>query len=228
MIKIYYLNLTDCRDLPDGLLKAWLPESAIRRIECLRKEKVHRSKLLGESLVRSVLFREKGLMPEEYCIALGEHGKPYLAGMGEPFYFNISHSGDYVVCAVSDQEIGIDIERIGRARMEVARRFFHPEEIRVLQALPEGQQTDAFFSYWSVKESFLKYTGTGLSASLSGFEVLFEGDAIRIRQPEGIERVWVRGCPIDPQYKCYVCSAGDEFPEIYRWRGSDYTFPQTS
>ncbi len=228
MIKIYYLNLTEYRDLPDDFFKVWLPESCSRKIDGGRSDKVRRSKLAGESMIRSILFRERGMAPEDYSIVLGEHGKPYLADMREPFYFNISHSGDYVVCAVSDREIGIDIERIGRMRMDVARRFFHPEEIRVLEALPESRQTDAFFSYWSVKEAFLKYTGTGLSASLSAFEVLFEGDRIRVQCPEATERVRIRACPLDEEYKCYVCSAMDELPEIYHWRRKDYAFPQGS
>ena len=228
MMKIYYLNLMDCRDLPDDFFKTWLPESSRKRIAGFRNDKVRRSKMLGESMVRSILFRERGMTPEDYSIVLGEHGKPYVVGMPEPFYFNISHSGDYVVCAVSDREIGIDIERIGKVRMEVARRFFHPEEIKVLEALPESRQTDAFFSYWSVKEAFLKYTGAGLSASLSVFEVLFEGNRVRVQCPGGAGEVWIRACPVDEEYKCYVCSAMDELPEIYCWRGTDYTFPQTS
>lgn len=93
------------------------------------------------------------LTSEDYRIDRGEKGKPFYCGV-ENVFFNISHSGDYVVCAVSDREIGIDIEKRAKARMEVAGRFFHGEEVAQLKMLEEDKQDQLFFNSWSVKESF--------------------------------------------------------------------------
>lgn len=225
MIRVYYLNIKDYSGLTDAFFKGGFPENSWKRIGGFRNERVRRTKILGEGVVRSILFKETGRSPENYSIAFGSHGKPYVVGL-DFFHFNISHSGDYVVCAVSDSEIGIDIERIGNARMEVAGRFFHPGEINVLESLSEVRQNDAFFSYWSVKEAFLKYTGAGLSVPLSTFEVVFECNGIFVRQPEGTVRVSVRPCPVDEGYKCYVCSAADEQTEVCRWEVGDFEFPR--
>lgn len=136
-------------------------------------------RLLGEALVRFALKKYWNLTSEDYRIDRGEKGKPFIVGV-ENVFFNISHSGDYVVCAVSDREIGIDIEKRAKARMEVAGRFFHGEEVAQLKMLEEDKQDQLFFNYWSVKESFLKYIGTGLTRPLNSFIVSFSGGDVSL------------------------------------------------
>ena len=87
--------------------------------------------------------------------------------------------------------------------MEVARRFFHPAEIQCLQNLAGDAQDELFFRYWSVKESFLKYTGSGLSSPLSGFEVRFD----------------------DHRPKCFVCAETTEEPGIFPFLVPDLFLP---
>ena len=139
-----------------------------------RNKEVALRRLLGEALVRFALKMYWHLPPEDYRIVRGEKGKPFIEGR-ENVFFNISHSGDYVVCSVSDREIGIDIEKRAKARMEVAGRFFHGEEMAQLKILEGDTQDQLFFNYWSVKECFLKYIGTGLTRSLNSFIVKFTG-----------------------------------------------------
>ena len=78
-------------------------------------------------MIRRLLFRLWGLHKEDYLIRIGEHGKPLVESRFSVWY-NLSHSGDYIVAAFSHLEVGIDIEQKRKARMEVARRFFHPAE----------------------------------------------------------------------------------------------------
>ena len=217
MLKVYYLRVTDFADYSEGFLKVHVSEETRQAVNSFRSEKPKRTRLLGEFMVRSLLQSEWGLKNENYQILRGEHGKPFVSGASVSAFFNLSHSGDYIVCALSEKEVGIDIERVGRFRPEVAGRFFHPGEVRVLENLPEDRQADAFFRYWSAKESFLKYTGTGLSASLSGFEVCF-GEQVRIRKGNLYEPVSVRECYLDKDYKCFVCYAEPEVPGIFSFK----------
>lgn len=90
-------------------------------------------------------------------------GKPYLAG--HPVQFNISHSGDWLVIAITrDRAIGVDIEQIQAARswLALAERFFRQSEARAIKTLPPHDQTRAFFKLWTRKEAVLKATGQGL------------------------------------------------------------------
>lgn len=117
---------------------------------------------------RSLLKRDAGFRWDGSCF-IKEHGKPMLPKeLG--LYFNLSHSGDYVLCAVSDQEIGADIQRHGKYEDRLAERFFHPEELAYLKEAQDRKQ--CFYDLWSLKESCIKCTGRGLSTGLERFSVV--------------------------------------------------------
>jgi 4'-phosphopantetheinyl transferase len=97
----------------------------------------------------------------------GEHGKPYLTD--NSMFFNISHSGEYVILAVSEHEVGADIERIRPYKQSVAARCFTPREREFLK--DEGTD-EAFYRVWTAKESIVKACGAGLSMPLNSFCVM--------------------------------------------------------
>lgn len=114
--------------------------------------------------------RAAGFGEPPLCFSQGEHGKPAFAGQGP--CFNLSHAGDFVLCAVSDGAVGCDIETVRPIDRAVADRFFHPDEIALLGAAPPDEQTALFYRLWTRKESYLKATGEGMSRPLSSFAVL--------------------------------------------------------
>src|SRR5439155_16082372 len=96
----------------------------------------------------------------------GEHGKPDLAAAERlPLRFNVAHSGELVLVAVTrDRAIGVDLE-LRRDSVEwgpIAAEFFSPREQEALRELPADQQRDAFFQFWTRKEAFVKAQGKGL------------------------------------------------------------------
>ena len=102
-----------------------------------------------------------------------EHGKPYLTDKPE-IYVNWSHSGDYVICAVADREVGIDLQKMDREPKEnLIRKALTKEEQEFYGSVPESERKRLFYQYWSVKESFLKALGTGFYTSLKTFQVNF-------------------------------------------------------
>lgn len=94
----------------------------------------------------------------------GENGKPYFRDL--PFCFNLSHSGEYVLCALSTTEIGVDIQqRRGKNEAKLARRFFSEREIMALeQAGTDGREL--FYRLWARKEAYGKLTGRGVLDAL--------------------------------------------------------------
>jgi len=184
-----------------------------------RNKEVALRRLSGEALVGIALREYWDLSLGTYRIGREEKGKPFIIGR-ENVFFNLSHSGEYVVCAVSDREIGVDIEKRAKARMEVAERFFHEREVRALRPLSEMDRDRLFFDYWAVKESFLKYTGTGLTRPLNSFVVMFTGERVSLYEGENELPLHVNPCPIDVGYACYVCGEYDRLPgirEIIMW-----------
>ncbi|MBN1103365.1 MAG: 4'-phosphopantetheinyl transferase superfamily protein [Deltaproteobacteria bacterium] len=90
------------------------------------------------------------------------YGRPFLRG---PVDFNISHSEEYVVCAVSDRgRVGIDIEQIRPVALEDFKRVLRPEEWREIER--SERLDERFFTYWTIKESVIKAHGQGLSTPL--------------------------------------------------------------
>lgn len=115
--------------------------------------------VIAELLLRHALRETYSVthLPE---MCFGQNGKPMLQGENMP-YFNISHCTLAVVCAVSDEEIGIDVEPYSSYCEDVAREVFNDEELAYVLGSPMR-----FAELWTMKESYLKYTGTGLSDKL--------------------------------------------------------------
>lgn len=105
--------------------------------------------------------------PVEPVLDYGEKGKPYLREY--PFYFNLSHSGEYVVCAVSDQEIGADIQQCVPVNAQrLAGRFFAAEECRALASCEtEEEKRRFFYRLWARKEAYGKLIGEGIAGAVT-------------------------------------------------------------
>ena len=97
-------------------------------------------------------------------VLYGQLGKPQIVNI--PKKFNLSHSGDYVVCAVGDGEVGADIQKWVPYKERTAERFFAPTEWKLLQELPASQRTELFYRLWSRKEAYGKYTGQGIGSAV--------------------------------------------------------------
>ncbi len=213
MLKLYYLKISDFQSYSDDVFSPFVGEETCVAVRSYANAVVRRMKLLGEMLVRRKIQELWGLGERDYTFSKGEHGKPYVKGH-KGVFFNLSHSGDYLIAGFSDTEIGVDIERIKGERMEVARRFFHFHEIQCLEQLSGKEREELFFRYWSAKESFLKYTGRGLTVPLSDFEVLFTFPETCITFGSNREAVFLKECLIDKAYKSFICSGQNENPEL--------------
>ncbi len=132
-----------------------------------RRKKAERIVNKNEALLSATagLMMKKVLgVSEDDMIKFGEHGKPFIE---HGPCFNISHSRRYSVLAVSENEIGIDIEMHQSPNERLAERCFTEEE----QAFAKTS-TENFLRIWTAKESVLKFLGTGFSCSPKNFSVL--------------------------------------------------------
>ena len=118
---------------------------------------------LGVGLLLQMACRDAGFEGADNHIAYGENGKPYLVDFPE-VHFNLSHSGERVMCVISPFEVGCDVEIIKGDRGKLAERFFKSEEsawIKHFETLEA--QSEAFYRLWTLKECYMKVTGRGLS-----------------------------------------------------------------
>lgn len=139
-------------------------------------EKDRRHFIASRGILREILARYLICGAERLKFRYSPYGKPRLAPetRGDGLYFNLSHSHDLALYAISRfPEIGVDIELVRGdfPCRELAQRFFSPSEINALHSLPESARRLAFFSCWTRKEAFSKAQGKGLSIPLDEFAV---------------------------------------------------------
>lgn len=106
---------------------------------------------------------------DEEPLEENEHGKPYLANHPE-VRFNISHSGEFVICAVGPSEVGIDIEQHREMDFaRIAKKAFWDMECKEMAS--KEDPTEYFFDTWTLKEAFLKWKGTGISQNMKDLKM---------------------------------------------------------
>jgi 4'-phosphopantetheinyl transferase len=137
--------------------------------------------IVGRMLARTMLARHADLPPREWPIRIDAHGRPVLGARppGAPdLRFNLTHTTGIVACAIAvGREVGIDVEHMRRAvTHQVPERFFSPREVTDLRALPEADQANAFFDYWTLKEAYIKARGLGLALPLRQFTFVRHAD----------------------------------------------------
>jgi 4'-phosphopantetheinyl transferase len=128
--------------------------------------------LVTRALVKTTLSHYAPTPPKDWVFKENAYGRPYLEEHSW-LRFNLSHAKGMIVCLVSRQrEVGVDVENLSRKSSNligIADRFFAPKEVMALHALPESEQMTRFFTYWTLKESYIKARGMGLSLPLEKF-----------------------------------------------------------
>ena len=109
---------------------------------------------------------------QQYDYRQDAGGKPFLADI-PGFFFNLSHSGEYVLCAWDEREIGADLQKMERPVADaLAKKVMTQAEYANFCKLSESERTREFYRVWTIKESCCKLTGKGLSQNFQELEVM--------------------------------------------------------
>ena len=136
---------------------------------------------VSHTLVRTTLSRYSEIPPGEWRFVKNAHGKPSIDPDldSSPLRFNLAHTRGLAVVAVTEgADVGADVERTDRIvdATRLSNRFFSPEEAAALQEMPPDRLRGHFFLYWTLKESYIKARGLGLSLPLASFSFRFSGE----------------------------------------------------
>ena len=164
MAKLYISNINAFNDL-----------NGFELVTNTRKERIYEYKQHEDKvrcLLVGLLLRKVCAITDDCQLIYGPNGKPYLKN--NAMHFSISHSGNYVILATADNEIGIDIEKINiypedNYFKDVAVRYFTTQE---LEWMLQEKTNETFYYIWTAKESIMKGTGLGFSLSPREFSVL--------------------------------------------------------
>ena len=177
-IKLEWLDIRDLTERDAALCADRLPQRFERSQAFLHE--ANRLRCLGAGL----LMLRLGLR-DEADIVYGTHGKPSVAYLPP---FNVSHSGNYVVCAVGESSqgetsLGVDVERLGACFIDVAKRVYVDEELDWMQQKSVDQR---FYTLWTCKEAVMKLFGEGLYMEPKSFNVmpLIRGESLTVNGVE--------------------------------------------
>jgi 4'-phosphopantetheinyl transferase len=196
-------------DLPPASVKSL--ESNLSADESQRAAHFHfpvgrKHYIVAHGVLRDLLARYLHCKPSHLSFSTNDYGKPALNN--HKLEFNLSHSREFALIAITQKRnVGVDVERI-RSNLEhesIARRFFSPNEVAELMALPLEQKEVAFFNGWTRKEAYIKAQGLGLSLPLDSFDVSLtphESAMLRATRPDAqVALDWVLlSLEVDPNY----------------------------
>lgn len=191
------------RALGEGELHLWL---------CRRDAAVS-----SDAFKRGVLSRYASVAPADWQFAADEHGKPRVVGAAAGLQFNVSHSREWLVCALARHApVGVDLEYCDTQRevMKLAQRFFCAAEVSALAACAASVLHDRFYDLWTLKEAAVKARGEALAPGLQHrcFAITYPGEtdcgpgSIAASTPAAPEPAHY--CLLDalPDYRLAVCS----------------------
>ncbi len=224
-VQVWVVFLPHIRSYVKSLHGVLSPEESRRAARFAFEQDRHRF-ILAHGILRTLLGEYLQQDPGGLNFRCGEYGKPALIPdqhASKSLYFNLSHSGDYCLCAVAlDREVGVDIEMVRRdvECLRLAERFFTPREYDDLRQAPEEGRHARFYRYWTCKEAYLKARGLGLSSGLERIEIIFEGDGSARYRDTGSdaavndERWLVKTLPIEGEVAAAVAAQGDDWEVV--------------
>lgn len=206
MIYLYaiYLDGKFSKEKLEELIKYIGGEKYKRIIRLKRSEDILRS-VMGELLSKISLMKQFGINYNGIEFENGEFGKPLIKG-NEKMFFNISHSGKIILCAVGESELGVDIEEIKRIDLNgVGKIFLFGDEYRKLLELPVKKKEEYFYKMWTIKESYVKAIGEGLYMDLSMVKVNMKENKVGYKgNVFNFKEIYV-----DDKYKACICGKED-------------------
>lgn len=166
-IKVYMLNIEEISF--ERLLEYKKRVSLERRNKVERLHHMNDKKrcIITEILIQYLIRKETEKVIDDIKICYTSLGKPYIEGVNKKF--NISHSGSWVVCALSDVPVGVDIEYIDESITSMKNLILSKEEYKRYE---KSQNKDEFlYRTWTQKESYVKYLGVGLNMPFPEIEI---------------------------------------------------------
>lgn len=190
---------------------------------------IHRDRfVVARGALRKILGRALSIDPQDIRFDYNRHGKPAVANsLGSlPISFNLSHSADLALCAVTLDRIlgiGIDVEELREVSDadRMATRYFDPHENASYQSLPHEERREGFLVRWTMKEAYIKARGEGLSIPLDQFAIVTEPDAagfhhVRSADRQQESRWGVKRLSPPAGYVAAMVAEGFDWSVVYR------------
>jgi 4'-phosphopantetheinyl transferase len=174
--------------------RALLTEAEREREQAFHFARDRHRYLLTRTLVRTVLSRYAPIAARDWRFIPDRYGRPLIVNSHASvsgLSFNISHTGGLIVLTVTHlSAVGVDVEAMQRDAFDgIASRHFSASEFAALKALPDRLQSGRFFELWTLKESYIKARGMGLSIPLNKLSFNLDGHPRTVRFDDDFDDV---------------------------------------
>ncbi len=226
-VRVYRVHFTGEDDKYERFYDL-MPAERKKRADRLKNKKVRNQCIAAYALVDHAvcdLWDELSIsdplpapLPDRpFRILENEKGKPYFKDI--PVCFNLSHSGERIIVALSPLEVGCDVEHKNSNALKVAERFFAKPEYELLAALGDDDKiAKKFTGLWTIKESIVKCCGEGIGRGFDDFSVTDEDcktkKSIKLSGDDNIYHI--REYEGENGYRYSVCSLYDDFEDKIR------------
>lgn len=216
MMKIFASKVVNFND---GQYQYYVQSLSPKRRVIINNYKQHEDAcraLTSVLLLKQIIKDHLGVEFSDSIVDYNNYGKAFLPDF--PFFhFNISHSGQWVVCAIDETPIGIDIEQVQPIDyIGIARDCFCIEEYHELLSKSGSELGNYFYSLWTAKESYIKALGKGLSVPLDSFAIKIKENrvCVKAKNPHsGNRKMFFKQYDVINNYKLTVCAEHFCFPE---------------
>ena len=183
-MELFWYNIKEMDAVEFDAAMAMMDAERRGRVGDFPNEDDRKRSAAGELLLRRAVAARLGGTPESAPLCWDESGKPRVTG--DPFFVSVSHSGPYVVCAVGERVLGVDVEVIRGAEEKFMRRACSEAEMAYIRYGDAGCY-QRFWECWTAKEALFKLTGRGPLLALS-----------RLALPEGValDHIMQNGCAV--------------------------------
>ena len=154
-----------------------LAHTLLNKAEHKRANSYYRQKdkdrfIVSRIALRQLLGKYIEQQPQDIVFAIGHNKKPFIQNTERPVYYNVSHSGDKILIAISDKEVGIDVEHKlpDFDYEEIIPTCFSAEEAHHIRSSKDPRHT--FYLLWTRKEALLKATAKGVDDDLISIQCL--------------------------------------------------------
>ena len=198
-------------------LLGYVSEKKKERIRRFHRFEDAQRTLLGDILTRYAICNRLGIKNMDLVFGTTDYGKPVLL-TPHGIYFNISHSGNWVVCAIDDSgPVGVDVEVIKPIDFAIAERFFSSDEYISFINQPEELQQKYFFMLWTLKESYIKAEGKGLSIPLNSFSIKIADHKINVSAGSESKKYYFHQSFLDYNTAYALCTPSRNSNKIIDW-----------
>ncbi|MFA6945122.1 MAG: 4'-phosphopantetheinyl transferase superfamily protein [Pedobacter sp.] len=204
---VWRINVRDSHAIPENILST---EERLKASRFLHN-KDRDSYTSRRAALRILLSRYLDIPAPEIEFITGVNKKPEIKAQLSSIQFNLSHSGDQILIAISDKAVGVDIERIDPDFnfSDILKHSFSEQEIEYMEQ--KGNRRELFFKLWTRKEALTKASSKGLDDDLSKIPCL-DGSYTSRTELIGLEGTWnTSSFSINKEYECTIaCLAGQK------------------